>query len=81
MSQKVTIEIGEADMAELREWAVASERSVEALLLEALERYMNRTRAWIEEIKEAEKGPFSSAEEVKARLADRRSRYRDEAAE
>ena len=81
MSEKVAIEINDADMAELREWAVNSERSIEALLQEALQRYMGHTRVWIEEIKEAEKGPFSSAEEVKARLADRRSRYRDEAAE
>jgi predicted transcriptional regulator len=81
MSDKVTIEISDADLAELREWAANSERSVEALLQEALERYMIRNRVWIEEIKEAEKGPFSSAGEVKARLADRRSRYRDEAAE
>jgi predicted transcriptional regulator len=81
MSEKVTIEIGEADLAELREWARNSERSIEALLQDALQRYMSRTRDWIEEIKEAEKGPFSSVEEVKARLAEQRSPYRDEAAE
>jgi predicted transcriptional regulator len=81
MSEKVTIEIGEADMAELREWARNSELSLEALLQEAIGRYMERTRRWIEEIREAEKGPFSSVEEVKARLAEQRSHYRDEAAE
>jgi predicted transcriptional regulator len=81
MSEKVTIEIAEADMVELREWAANSERNVEALLQEAVARYMERTRQWIDEIREAEKGPFSTVEEVKARLAEQRSRYRGEAAE
>jgi predicted transcriptional regulator len=81
MSQKVTIEISEADLAELREWANNSETSLDTLLKEAIDSYMERGRAWIEEIREAEKGPFSPIEEVQARLAERRSRYRDEAAE
>jgi predicted transcriptional regulator len=81
MSEKVTIEIGEADMAELREWAANSKLSLEALLEEAIAGYMERTRIWIEEIREAEKGPFSPMDEVRARLAERRSRYRDQAAE
>jgi predicted transcriptional regulator len=81
MSEKVTIEISEADMAELREWARNSERSLETLLREAIERYMERTRQWIEEIREADEGPSYTLEEVKAHLAERRLRYRGEAAE
>jgi predicted transcriptional regulator len=81
MSEKVTIEIGDADMAELREWARNSELSLETLLQEAIARYMERTRQWIEEIREAEKGPSYTLEEVKAHLAERRRHYRGEAAE
>jgi predicted transcriptional regulator len=81
MSEKITLELSEADAATLREWARNSELSLEALLQRAVQGYLDRTRVWIKEIKEAEKGPFSSAAEVQARLAERRSRYRDQAAE
>lgn len=81
MGEKVTIEIGEADMSELREWARNSELSLEALLQEAIARYMERTRRWIEEIREADEGPSYTMEEVKAHLAERRRHYRGEAAE
>jgi predicted transcriptional regulator len=81
MAEKITIELSEDDVRTLRDWARNSELSLEALLQEAIARYMERTRDWIEEIKEAEKGPFYTLEEVKAHLAERRARYRDEAAE
>lgn len=81
MAEKVTIELSEAAVQTLREWAANGELSLEALLEEAIAGYMDRTRAWIEDMREAEKGPFSSVEEVQARLAERRSRYRDQAAE
>lgn len=81
MTEKVTIEFSDADMAELREWARNSELSLEALLQEAIARYMERTRQWIEEIREADKGPSYTLEEVKAHLAERRRHYRGEAAE
>jgi post-segregation antitoxin (ccd killing protein) len=81
MSEKVTIEISEADLAELREWARNSELSLEALLQEAVARYMERTRQWIQELREADKSPSYTLEEVKAHLAERRSHYRGEAAE
>jgi hypothetical protein len=81
MSEKVTIEIGEADMAELREWARNSEISLETLLQEAVARYMERTRQWIEDIREADESPSYTLEEVKAYLAERRRQYRGEAAE
>ena len=81
MAEKVTIELSEADVRTLREWAANSELSLETLLQEAIAGYMERGRAWIEDIREAEKGPFSTVEEVQARLAERRNRYRDQAAE
>ena len=81
MSEKVTIEISDADMLTLREWARNSELSVETLLLEAIARYMERTRQWIEEIREADESPSYTLEEVKAHLAERRRHYRGEAAE
>ncbi|TMJ16278.1 MAG: hypothetical protein E6G94_04655 [Alphaproteobacteria bacterium] len=81
MTEKITIELSADEVRTLREWADNSELSLEALLQEAIARYMERTREWIEEIEEAEKGPFYTLEEVQAHLAERRARYRDQAAE
>lgn len=81
MTEKISIELSEDEVRTLREWAHNSELTLEALLKEAIGRYMERTREWIEGIKEAEKGPFYTLEEVQARLAERRARYRDQAAE
>jgi len=81
MSEKVTIEVDEADMADLREWARNSELSLEALLQQAIARYMERTRQWMDEIRAADESPSYTLEEVKAHLAERRRHYRGEAAE
>ena len=81
MSEKVTIELSEEDVQTLRDWASNSELSLEALLQEAIARYMERTRQWIEEIREADEGPSYTLEEVKAHLAERRRHFRGEAAE
>ena len=81
MSEKVTIEVADADMAELREWARNSEQSVEALLQEALQHYMAAVRVDHADLDERMKGPFYPLEEVEARLAERRRRFRSEAAE
>jgi predicted transcriptional regulator len=81
MSEKVTIELSGEDLSTLREWARNSELSLEALLQDAIARYMVRTRQWIEEIREADEGPSYTLEEVKAHLAERRRHYRGEAAE
>ena len=81
MSEKVVIELSEAELAELREWAKNSEQSLEALLHDALQGYMARTREWIESIREADKGPFYSLEEVQAHLTERRRHRRSHAAE
>ena len=81
MSEKVTIEISEADMAELREWARNSEQSIEALLQLALQQYMIAVREDIADLSERMKGPFYSLEEVEEHLAARRSGPRTEAAE
>jgi predicted transcriptional regulator len=81
MSEKVTIELSDEDVSTLREWARNSELSLEALLQEAIGRYMERTRQWIEEIREADEAPSYTLDEVKAHLAERRRHYRGEAAE
>ncbi len=81
MSEKVTIEVSDADMAELREWAGNSEQSVEALVQLALQHYMIAVREDIADLQERMKGPFYSMEEVKEHLAARRRGPRTEAAE
>jgi predicted transcriptional regulator len=81
MSEKVTIELSDEDVLTLRDWARNSELSLEALLQEAIARYMERTRQWIEEIREADEAPSYTLEEVKAHLAERRRHFRGEAAE
>ncbi|MGZ8284204.1 MAG: hypothetical protein ACXWUZ_03980 [Allosphingosinicella sp.] len=81
MSEKVTIEIADADMADLREWARDREEPLDVLLQEALQQYLRYTRDDIADLEERMKGPFYSIEEVEARLAERRRRPRPEAAE
>lgn len=81
MSEKVTIEVGDADMADLREWAHNSEQSVEALIEVALQQYMIAIREDHADLDERMKGPFYSIEEVQEYLAARRQGPRTEAAE
>ncbi|MEA3009612.1 MAG: hypothetical protein QOJ91_1304 [Sphingomonadales bacterium] len=81
MSEKVTIEIADADLADLREWARNREETLDVLLQEALQQYLRYTRDDIADLEERMKGPFYSMEEVEARLAERRRRPRSEAAE
>jgi hypothetical protein len=81
MSEKVTIEVSEADMAELREWARNGEQSVDALIRLALQHYMIAVREDIADLNERMKGPFYSMEEVEEYLAARRGGSRTEAAE
>lgn len=81
MTDKVTIELDEADLAELRAWAANSGQSLEELLQEVVQAYMSRTRDWIASIREAETGPFYTVEEVQARVNERRGRWRSDAAE
>jgi len=80
MTEKVTIEIAEADLAELRDWASNSEQSVEALIQVAVQEYMIAVREDHADLEERMKGPFYSLEEVEEHLAARR-RPRTEAAE
>ena len=81
MSEKVTIEIAESDMAELREWARNREEPLEALLQEALQQYLRYVRDDIADLERRRAGPSYTIEEVKAHLAERRRRFRGEAAE
>jgi hypothetical protein len=81
MAEKVTIEISDADMAELREWTANSEQPVEALLQLALQQYMIAVREDHADLDERMKGPFYSLEEVREYLAEHRRSSRPEAAE
>jgi hypothetical protein len=77
----VPIEIAPGDLADLEAWARNSESSVADLLQEALQQYLRYTRTDIADLRERMKGPFYPLEEVEARLAERRRRFRSEAAE
>ena len=81
MSEKVMIEIGEADMAELTDWARNREEPLEVLLQEALQRYLRYVRDDIADLERRRAGPSYTMEEVKAHLAERRRPFRGEAAE
>jgi hypothetical protein len=81
MSEKVTIEIAQGDIADLREWARNREEPVEVLLQEALQHYLRYVRDDIADLEERMKGPFYPIDEVEARLAERRRLPRPEAAE
>jgi hypothetical protein len=81
MTEKVTIEISEADLADLREWARNQEASVDVLLQEALQQYLRYTRDDIADLRRRMQGPSYTIEEVKAHLAERRRQFRGEAAE
>ena len=73
MAEKVTIELSESDLAELRNWAKNSERELEALLQEAVQAYLQHGRAWTASIREAEQGPFHDLADVEAELRKRRN--------
>ena len=81
MSEKVTIEVADADMADLQEWARNREEPLDVLLQEALQQYLRYTRDDIADLRERMKGPSYTLEEVKAHLAERRRQFRGEAAE
>lgn len=81
MSEKVTIEISEADMADLSEWARNRQEPVEVLLQEALQQYLRYVRDDIADLERRRQGPSYTLEEVKAHLAERRRGFRGEAAE
>ena len=81
MSEKVTIEIAEADMADLREWARNREEPLDVLLQEALQQYLRYNRDDIADLRRRMQGPSYTLEEVKAHLAERRRQFRGEAAE
>lgn len=81
MSEKVTIEVADADMAELREWANNSEETVDALVLQALQRYMAAVRADHADLDRRMAGPEYDHDEAMQILAERRRQWRGEAAE
>jgi hypothetical protein len=77
----VPFEIASEDLADLEEWARNSETSVAGLLQEALQQYLRYTRDDIADLRRRMQGPSFTPEEVKAHLAERRLRFRGEAAE
>jgi dsDNA-binding SOS-regulon protein len=77
----VPFEIASDDLADLEEWARNSETSVAELLQEALQQYLRYTRDDIADLRRRMQGPSYALEEVKAHLAERRLRFRGEAAE
>lgn len=81
MSEKVTIEVADDDLADLREWARNREEPLEALLQEALQQYLRYVRDDIADFERRKAGPSYTLEEVKAHLAERRRQFRGEAAE
>jgi hypothetical protein len=81
MSEKVTIGIGEGDLADLREWARNREEPVEVLLQEALQQYLRYVRDDIADLERRMAGPSYSHEEAMQMLAERRRRRRVQAAE
>lgn len=81
MSEKVTIEIGEADMADLSEWARNREEPLEALLQEALQQYLRYVRDDIADLERRRAGPCYEHNEAMQILAERRRQRRAQAAE
>lgn len=81
MSEKVTIEVAEDDIADLREWACNRGESVEVLLQEALQQYLRYVRDDIADLERRRAGPSYTLEEVKAHLSEKRRPFRGEAAE
>lgn len=81
MSEKVTIEVSEADMAELSEWARNRQEPVDVLLQEALQRYMAAVREDHADLDRRSAGPEYDHEEAMHILAERRRQWRGEAAE
>jgi hypothetical protein len=77
----VTIQVAPSDLSDLEEWARNREEPLDVLLQEALQQYLRYTRHDIADLRERMEGPFYPLEEVKARPAERRRRYRSEAGE
>jgi hypothetical protein len=81
MSEKMTVEVSEAEMAELREWAGNRQEPVEVLLREALRQYMTAVREDHSDLDRRMAGPEYEHEEAMRMLAERRRQWRGEAAE
>ena len=81
MSEKVTIDVSEADMADLCEWARNREEPLEVLLQEALQHYLRYVRDDIADLERRRAGPCYEHEEAMQILAERRRQRRAQAAE
>lgn len=77
----LTVEVAEADLADLQEWARNSEQTVGDLLKEALRHYLEYVRADHADLEQRRQGPSYTLEEVIAHLTEHRAHLRAQAAE
>jgi len=81
----VQVALQAADLAELERWALNEGRSVDALLKDAVAAYLAAGRHWIAEteiaLDDVRQGRAVSHEQILRDVADRRTRYRSQAAE
>lgn len=82
---RIPVAIEAADLAELERWAQNEGRSVDALLKEAIEAYLAAGRRWIAETEQAlddvRQGRAVPHEQILRDVAERRTRFRSQAAE
>lgn len=81
----IPLTIDKADLAELTEWAANSERTLDALLAEAVQAYLAKGRRWIAEVEigldDVRNGRVVPHEQIVRDVEERRRRYRTQAAE
>lgn len=81
----VSVALDAADLAELERWAENEGRSAEALLKDAVEAYLASRRTWIARtepaINDVRQGRTVPHEQILGDVAERRARYRSQAAE
>jgi hypothetical protein len=81
MSEKVTVEIADADLVDLTGWARNREEPLEVLLQEALQQYLRYVRDDIADLERRMAGPSYEHDEAMRMLAERRRQRRAQAAE
>lgn len=74
-----------ADLAELRDWAANSDRSLDDLLADAIQEYLERGRRWIAEtdvgLEDIRQGRVVSHEQILRDIDERRRQFGIKAAE
>lgn len=81
----IPVAIDAADLAELERWAANEGRTVDALLKDAVAAYLAAGRRWIAEtelaLDDVRQGRAVPHEQIVRDVAERRSRFRSQAAE